>query len=150
MQKHFLFALIGLGLFSCKKDNAGNPTAVAAGFNQEFSLYLQQQASLPQLTQPELTIAVTDLRYAICPRNANCLIADYAVPTLRISDAQGGTQQLTIPENFSGRKNSDWIDTASVRANGRRYLLTYVAWRVQGDYHAATKGNIQLTFRIAR
>ncbi|MBF9141168.1 hypothetical protein [Hymenobacter properus] len=49
-----------------------------------------------------------------------------------------------------GSRGSDWIDTASVRANGRRYLLTYVKWQVQGDYHAATKENIKCTFRVAK
>ncbi|MDO7854174.1 hypothetical protein [Hymenobacter convexus] len=150
MNKYLLLVILGLGLSSCKKDDAENPAVVTAGFNQDFSLYSQQQASLPLPTQPELAIAVTDLRFSICPRNANCLVADYAVPTLRITDAQGSMQQLNIPTNFYGRRTSDWIDTTSVRANGRRYLLTYVNWQVQGDYYAATKENIKLTFRVSR
>ncbi len=150
MRNHFLFAALSVSLLSCQKDDAESPAVVTAGFNQEFSLYHRQQAALPQPTQPELTIAVTDLRFSICPRKANCLVPDHALPTLRITDAQGGTQQLSMPVSSLGARNADWIDTSSVRANGRRYLLTYVKWQVQGDYHAATKENIQFTFRVAR
>ncbi|MFD2720728.1 hypothetical protein ACFST9_18550 [Hymenobacter monticola] len=147
MSKHFLFAALSLSLFACKKNDAESPAAVAAGFSQDFALLYRQQASLPQPAQPELTITVTDLQFSICPRNANCFMADYARPTLRITDAQGGTQQLTMPV-ILGSRSADWIDTTSVRANGRRYVLTYLKWQVPGDYHAATKENIKLTFRV--
>jgi hypothetical protein len=44
-------------------------------------------------------------------------------------------------------------DTLSVRANGRRYLLTYVQWQLDEqvkEYDNPTKQQFGLTFRVTK
>ena len=147
MKQHLTIGALALGLLSCKKDDA---TPITTDFNQKFSLYYRQQAALPTASPPELSLEVTELRYTICPKNANCLVADFAAPTLRITDAQGQSQQVTIPANTFGNRTPDWIDTASFRANGRRYLLTYVDWKAKGDYHSAKREDIFVELRVTK
>jgi hypothetical protein len=152
--KHYLFiGTLALSLFSCKKDDCADsaiPTSVTAGFNQDFRLYYRQQASLPASNPPELVLEVADLLYTICPKNANCFTPDFAVPTLRITDAQGQSQEVTIPTNTFGHRTPAWIDTASFRANGRRYLLTYVDWKVKGDYSSGKREDISVGLRVTK
>jgi hypothetical protein len=147
MKQHLTIGALALGLLSCKKDDA---TPITTDFNQKFSLYYRQQAALPTASPPELSLEVTELRYTICPKNANCFVADFAAPTLRITDAQGQSQQVTIPANTFGNRTPDWIDTASFRANGRRYLLTYVDWKAKGDYHSAKREDIFVELRVTK
>ena len=142
--------MLVLSLFSCRKDEETIPLPITADFNQNFALYYRQQVTLPLAVPLEIKLEVTDLRYNICPKKANCFVPDFAAPTLLITDAQGQSQQVTIPANTFGRRTPDWIDTASFRANGRRYLLTYVDWKVQGDYHSAKRENISVELRVTK
>ena len=152
VKQHLTIGALALGLLSCKKDDATPvvPSPITADFNQKFSLYYRQQAALPTASPPELSLEVTELRYTICPKNANCFVADFAAPTLRITDAQGQSQQVTIPANTFGNRTPDWIDTASFWANGRRYLLTYVDWKAKGDYHSAKREDIFVELRVTK
>lgn len=152
MKQYVTIGTLTLALLSCKKEE-GEPDMtlpIAAGFNQDFALYYRQQAALPASSRPELTVEVAELRYFICPKNARCFAADFAVPTLRIIDAQGQPQQLVIPANTFGHRTSEWIDTASFRANGRRYLMTYLSWKVKGDYQSATGEDISVALRVTK
>lgn len=153
MKKHLYIGALSLFLSSCNKEDGENsaaPFPVTSGFDQTFPLHYRQSATLPLPNPPELTVEVTELRYAICPKNTNCFAPDFAAPTLRITDAQGQAQQVIIPDNTFGNRTSAWIDTASFRANGRRYLLTYVDWEVDGDYQSAKKKDIFVELRITK
>ena len=131
MKKHLLLAAFGLLLAACdKKDERNEPAAVAAGYDQQFSLQYRQAAKLPHLLQPELTITLADLNYSFCPPNANCFVPDFVAPTLSVTDAQGLTQQMRMPTSFRNPYHHLWIDSASIRANSRRYVLYYTSWKV--------------------
>ncbi|UOQ81466.1 hypothetical protein [Hymenobacter sp. 5414T-23] len=126
------------------------PATVNSAFDQEFALNYRQQAFLPSTNQPELTVEATELSYAFCPRNARCLIPDYVWPTLTVTDAQGLTQQIKLPANQERTYTAGWIDTTSVRANGRRYLLYYLNWQVQPGNDAPQKKDITTRYRISK
>ncbi|MFD2787543.1 hypothetical protein [Hymenobacter rubripertinctus] len=140
--KHYLLAAALLpALAACHnsdKDDAA-PAAIAAGFSQDFALHYRQQATLPTAQAPELTVLVEDLQFSICPKNTNCLLPDFAAPTLAITAADGSTQQLKLPRDFSRDMRPAWIDTAGVRANGRRYVVYYRNW----SFDAAKQDNPQ-------
>ncbi|TGE06273.1 hypothetical protein [Hymenobacter fodinae] len=145
--------LTGLGLGACHKSDVKpdeQPSEIAAAFDKDFTLHYQQQASLPTQQQPELTVKLDEVAFTYCPPNAKCLVGTMAWPTLRITDAQGQTQvlpQVTPPKNLLPN------DTLSVRANGRRYLLTYVQWQLDKqvkEYDNPTKQQFGLTFRVTK
>lgn len=117
--------MLGISGAACKKsDSDSGPTPAEAAFEQDFTLYYQQLARLPAAGNPELSVTVTELHYTFCPKNAMCLVADFVDPTLNITDAQGQTQQVTLPRRPKTTYNPAWIDTTNTRANARRYLLT--------------------------
>ena len=152
MKKYLLLAVVGLHLGACKKDDATNQNTapVAAAFDQSFSLHDQQQALLPAFSNPELTIALKDLQYTYCPPNLNCLVGTFVSPTLSITDALGVNQQLTLPLVRPRVYNPAWIDTASVRANGRRYVVYYTKWEIGPFKNSPAKKDISVQLRVTR
>ena len=149
--KYYLLAaslLAVLGGCSSKEDG---PQTVAAAFDQDFSLHYRQSASLPAAASaPELTIAVAELDYSICPKNVNCVAPDYAAPTLTITAANGQPQQLKLPVEGIRPYSPTWIDTASVRANGRRYVVYYRSWTADRSKDMPGRADITLNLRVAR
>lgn len=155
LKQSLLFAALILSLGACQKsDNQDDvtPAAITSAFSQDFTLSYWQQAMLPAATQPELTVALTDLHYSICPKNARCFTANSVFPLLAITDAQGQMQQLKMPLNHTtGLQTGAFIDTASVRANGRRYLVQYTSWQAQEtDRNYAEKQGLSVELRITR
>lgn len=151
MKKYFLFSFLGLHLLACSKDSAGPfPAPTATAFNQEFDLRYQQQALLTSLQNPELTVKLADISYAICSKNSICFMADYAAPALDITDAQGQTQQLTLGLRVPRPITPDYIDSASVRANGQRYRLYFVRWRLNGAPDSPQKKDFTVTLRVTK
>jgi hypothetical protein len=138
---------LGLGLAACKKEN---PAPVATAFGQDYPYSFANEVRLPVVENPELTLTVTELSYSICPSNANCLVPDQVSPTLRIADAAGQVQQLSLPVAGHQRNSADWIDTASVRANGRRYLLYFSKWSAGGKRDNVQKKDIVVTLRVVK
>ncbi|MDB5235408.1 MAG: hypothetical protein JWR44_2401 [Hymenobacter sp.] len=160
MKKHLVLALGALAFSGCaKKDSAdeNGPATVTAAIGQDFSLSYQQKARVPALGSPELTLTVTELQYAFCPKNMLCIVADFVAPTLSIADAQGQTQVLTLPRTPNRVSSAAWIDTTSIRANSRRYLITYVrwdiangAWNAPGGPGYPAKGDISVVLRVTK
>ena len=142
-----LLALCGLGLTACKKDSSA-PAAVL--FDQDYSYHFASEVRLPAVENPELTVTVADLSYSICPSNANCFLPDRISPTLRVADAAGQVQQLTLPVPGHQRTSADWIDTTAVRANGRRYLFYFSTWSTGGKRDNVQKKDITVTLRIMK
>ena len=150
MKKLLFLLALGLHLTACDKTTDSGPAAVAAPFNQAFELRYQQAARLPAGTAPELTIAVTDLAYSFCPPNARCIAPDYVDPTLRITDARGQSQFLTLPVRPRRLYHPDWIDTASIRANGRRYVVYYTKWDVNKAATSPQQEHIAVSLRVTK
>ncbi|MCC2546553.1 hypothetical protein LJY25_08870 [Hymenobacter sp. BT175] len=149
-----LVALLGLG--ACQKSAVapnvehGDSTAV---FDQEFALYYRQQAMLPAAAGPELTVQVEELYTSYCPEEARCIVSTAAWPTLRITDQQGQSQQVKLPANRPAVFTPAFLDTTSVQANGRRYLLTYTRWNLdrtppRGGYPA--KHDYTVSLRVSK
>ncbi|QNH63686.1 hypothetical protein [Hymenobacter sediminicola] len=140
MKNYLLLMSVGLGLLACQKsdqDAVASPKAISTAFGQDFTLAYQQSAHLPSTQQPELTINVADIKYTYCPPvscsnnpSLTCLVGTYVYPVLSIMDAAGRTQQVQLPANQPAATTPAWLDTTSVRANGRRYLLHYVNWQL--------------------
>ena len=156
MKKHFLLAALGLSLAACQKDEMDIvPATVESRFDRDFTLAYRQQVKLPSASQPELTITVTDIQSTFCPENFACLVGTTATPVLHVKDTQGQTQQVLpargkLPYNVNA---GGWIDTISVRANGRRYLLYYVKWRLDANrsqQDRANKDDFTVTLRVKK
>ena len=147
MKLLLLLALCGLGLTGCKKDT---PAPTAAAFNQNYSCHFANEVRLPAVENPELTVTVADLSYSICPGNSICFLPDRVSPTLRIADAAGQVQQLTLPVPGHQRTSADWIDTTTVRANGRRYLFYFSTWSTGGKHDNVQKNDITVTLRVMK
>ena len=131
MKKHLLLSLMALGLAACEKTDVGHSREpIVAPFSQDFSLLYQQVASLDASNQPELVVALTDVQHSICPLSATCVAADFVAPTLTITSNSGQTQQVTFSRSTPRTPNANFIDSTSIRANGRRYLLYYRKWHV--------------------
>ncbi|MBX0289131.1 hypothetical protein K3G63_01705 [Hymenobacter sp. HSC-4F20] len=152
MKKYSLPLVLSLTLAACQNRDAtdAQPAAVAAGFNQEFSLQYRQQAALPATDQVELFVTVADLDYSFCPPNARCFIADFVALTLSVRDKQGQTQQVAMPLHTTGARNPAWIDTTSVRANGQRYVIYYHRWSVVENVPHPQKKDITVVLRITK
>lgn len=152
MKKYLLLFTTGLSLAACKTTDEieAVPIAIASAFDQNFSLLYRQQAMLSTASQPELTVEVTDLNYAFCPRNAYCLVANFVAPTLSVTDAQGKTQQLRLPIHQERPYTPVWIDTASVRANNQRYVFYYTEWTVDDARDQPGKKDITVTLRVTK
>jgi len=153
MKRHLLLCLLGLNLVACKKtDPAPDNAPVAANFDQEFTLYPQQQAKVPGTSAPELTVTLTDLEFTYCPPAAACLVGTSVFPKLSITDAQGQTQLLALPLVRSRMSNPAWIDTTHIRANGRRYLVYYHKWNISTPPmgQSPQKKDISVTLRITK
>ncbi|WBA43474.1 hypothetical protein [Hymenobacter canadensis] len=155
MKQSLLFAALVVGLGACQKSDNNEdatPAAMEAAFSQDFTLSYRQQALLPTVAQPELTVELADLQYSICPKNARCFTANFVFPLLAITDAQGRTQQLKMPvNNTTGLQTGAFIDTASVRANGRRYLVQYTSWQAkETDRNYAEKQDLSVKLRITK
>ena len=123
--------------------------ALNASFDQDFKLYYLQQAVLRTAGRTELAVAVADLSYSFCPSNAYCLVADFVAPKLSVADAQGRTQVVSLPV-LSAPRNAAWLDTTSIRANGRRYLLYYKSWSVRAGVARPAKTDISAIFRVTK
>ncbi|KAA9327612.1 hypothetical protein F0P96_16670 [Hymenobacter busanensis] len=145
-----------LGLAACHKSSVEPETtfpAITAAFDQEFALHHRQQAQLPTAATPEVTVQMTELGYSYCPKDVYCVAPSMAWPTLAITDAQGRIQQLQLPRNAARPNYPSWLDTASVQANGRRYLLTYSRWEVErqlASQEMPLKKDFVLWFRLSR
>ncbi|MBC6609843.1 hypothetical protein H8B15_02850 [Hymenobacter sp. BT507] len=152
MKKHLLLFGAALSLTACYTTDEGEaiPSSIVADFDQEFTLNYQQQARLDAASQPELIVEVTDMQYKICPKNVICFSPDVVAPTLRITDAQGNTQQMKVPVDSRPLYTPKWIDTTSVRANGRRYMLYYTQWEVDQMRDKPGKKDIAITLRITK
>jgi len=145
MKLTFVFALLGLSLAGCKKNV---PVLPAASFDQDFPYRFADEVRLPTVENPELTVTVADLDYSICPSSAYCFVGDYVIPTLRIVDAVGQVQQLTLHQQPS--EQLPCSDTTTVRANGRRYLLCFRKWSTNGKRDNVLKKDIVVTLRIVK
>ncbi|MBT9394466.1 hypothetical protein KLP40_14940 [Hymenobacter sp. NST-14] len=152
--KHYLLAAALLpALAACHKSDNDDaaPAPVAAEFNQDFALRYRQSATLPTAQTPELTLLVEDLQFSICPKNVNCFLPDFANPTLAIAAADGSTQQLQLARNIASPSSPNWIDTASIRANGRRYVVYYKSWALDaGRQDSPRKQDFTLNFRVEK
>lgn len=149
MKKYFLFSLFGLHLLACSKDSSEPvPATVTTAFGHEFDLRYQQQALLPALQSPELTVKLVDLQYAFCPKNTICFLPDRVFPTLDIYDAQQQTQQVKLALQLSNQPN--WIDSARVQANGRRYVVYFTKWHIDGTPNSPQKKDLVITLRVAK
>lgn len=108
------------------------PAPVVAGFNTDFTLSYPREARLPSRTKPELVVAVANVQCNFCPPNAQCLLADFASPVLRITDAKGRAQTvaLAFPRPRAYRRPG-LLDSTDILANGRRYVLYYSGWQLR-------------------
>ncbi|MCB2408765.1 hypothetical protein [Hymenobacter lucidus] len=134
MKSTLLFLIAALSLGACQKstvDPAIAPQDFGIDFSRDFALHYQQQASLPTATSPELTVRLDEVKYSYCPEAVTCVVGSMAWPVLTITDAQGHKQQLSLPHHGPRPYSAAWLDTTSVRANGRRYLLTYTLWEIE-------------------
>jgi hypothetical protein len=153
MKLPVLLLLTGLSLGACHKSDVKpdeQSAEIAASFDKDFTLHYQQQASLPTQQQPELTVKLDEVSFTYCPPRAMCFMPTMAWPTLRITDAQG---QAQVQPQATPSKVLVPNDTLSVRANGRRYLLTYVQWQLDEqvkEYDNPTKQQFGLTFRVTK
>jgi hypothetical protein len=132
--KSTLLLLAGaLSLGACQKSTV-DPGITASDyrvdFDKDFALHYQQQATLPATGAAELAVRLDELAYSFCPEGLTCIAGPSAWPTLAITDAQGQTQSLKLPYDRPRPNHVAWLDTSSIRANGRRYLLTYTVWEV--------------------
>ncbi|NVO31160.1 hypothetical protein [Hymenobacter lapidiphilus] len=115
------------------KDSDAEPQGVVAAFDQDFTLQYRQSSSLPQVASSELTLRLDDLQFSICPSKANCLVPDHVQPTFTISGRDAQTQTLKLPSSGRLVVNSQYPDTTSVRANGRRYILHFTGWNLAAN-----------------
>ncbi|WP_375417794.1 hypothetical protein [uncultured Hymenobacter sp.] len=158
MKKYLPLSVLGVSLAACQKDNDKDvvPTSVTSAFDQKFTLRYQQQAMLPASAQPELTLELGDFNYTFCPENANCFMADFVSPTLNVTDERGQVQQLKLglqAARFSYSNYPLWIDTASVRANGKRYLVYYQQYSVDTNLKRrehAEKKHLAVELRVVK
>lgn len=157
MKKVVLPLLAVLSLAGCQKatvEPEQAPADTQAVFEADFSLQYQQQAFLPGPNQPELTLRLEDLKYTFCPEGMMCFVGPSAWPELNVTDAQGRMQRVILPPfNAQRVPNAAWLDTTSVRANNRRYVLTYQRWEIgkplgRGEYPG--KSHFALWFRVNR
>lgn len=144
MKNYMLFLALGWSLTACEKaDSEVKSKAVGTfAFGQDFKLDYQQAAQAPAGSSAEgqaseLQITVDDIDFTYCPTvecsgnpTLRCAVGTTVLPTLLVLDAAGNRQQLRLPTNQLRVGNSNWLDTTSVRANGRRYLLHYVKWQL--------------------
>ncbi|RFP63754.1 hypothetical protein D0N36_17625 [Hymenobacter lapidiphilus] len=132
---HIPTALLLLALLaactSCGSE--AEPKVVATAFGKDFDLHYRQSATMPSVASPELTVLVEDLQFSICPSNARCSVPDHVLPTLAISGHDGQTQLLKLPSSGRLIVNSEYPDTTSVRANGRRYVVHYTSWKLAAN-----------------
>lgn len=133
MKSTVLVFALALGLGACQKSTVDPQVPVpdfAVDFDKDFALHHRQQAFLSSTSSPELTIQLEDLTTTYCPEGLQCIVGPSAWPLLAITDGQGQTQQLRLPDGPQHSAIGAWLDTTSIRANGRRYLLTYTVWDI--------------------
>lgn len=152
MPKHLLLATFGLIVFSCTKaDEDVMPSAITSTFDQDFVLSYRQQALLSSSSQPELTVGLADLQYKFCPKDVICCFMPNSVaPTFNVTDEQGQTQEVKLPMYSMNRNYPSWLDTISVRANGRRYLVYYIKYDVKEGTDQPEKKDILIGLRITK
>lgn len=127
------------------------PQAVSSAFDQGFDLRYRQSATLPSVAPPELTVLVEDLQFSICPSNARCSVPDHVLPTLAISGRDGQTQLLKLPSSGRLFVNSQYPDSASVRANGRRYVVYFTEWKLAaGKQDTPSKQDFTISLRVEK
>ncbi|WP_310395438.1 hypothetical protein [Hymenobacter sp.] len=145
-----LFALV-LSLTACEKASPEpNAGPVISDFDQEFSLNYQQQARLRTANAPELAVTLAELEYTYCPENVFCFVGTFVAPSLNITDAQGQTQQLTLPLAGNLTNSAAFIDSASVLANSRRYVVYYTKWNIRNVKNYPEKQDISVQLRIVK
>ena len=152
MKNYLPVLALGLSIVACQnstEEQDAVPGSITSAFNQDFMLAYRQQATLPAAGAPELSVRVTDIHYAFCPKNAYCFVADFAYPTLDITDAQGQAQQVKLPKN-QVRYSPNPLDSTSVRANGKRYIVYFTKWELSGKCDAPQKKDYTVSFRIAK
>ncbi|PJJ60908.1 hypothetical protein [Hymenobacter chitinivorans] len=133
MKSTVLVLALALGLGACQKSTVDPQLPApdfAVDFDKDFALHYRQQAFLPGTGSRELTIQLEDLNTTYCPEGLQCAVGPSAWPVLAITDAQGQSQQLRLPDGPQRSALGAWLDTTSIRANGRRYLLTYTVWDI--------------------
>ncbi|UOQ52201.1 hypothetical protein [Hymenobacter cellulosivorans] len=133
MKSTILILALALGLGACRKSTVVPQVPApdfAVDFDKDFALHYRQQAFLPSTSSRELTIQLEDLTTTYCPEGLQCIVGPSAWPLLAITDGQGQTQQLRLPDAPPRYPGGAWLDTTSIRANGCRYLLTYTVWEV--------------------
>ena len=153
MKKHLLVVALGLGITACSKaeeENDVTPAAITAAFDQDFNLNYRQQATISSSSQTELAVAVEDLQYGFCPKSAYCFIADFVNPTISVTDIGGQTQHVKLPVVGRTNLSYNWIDSASVRANGKRYVLYYMMYEVKAERDNPEKKDISVKLHIAK
>lgn len=152
MKKYLLLAVISLSLGACQKaDEEVIPNAITSAFDQDFTLNYRQQALLPSSSQPELTIRLADLQYNFCPKDVICCFMPNSVaPIFNVTDEQGQTQEVKLPIYSLNRNYPNWIDTISVRANGRRYILYHTKYNVKEGNDQPEKKDISVDLRITK
>ena len=152
MRKYLLLAVSGLSLTACQKaDEDVTPSAIISAFNQDFTLNYRQQALLPSASQPELTIGLADLQYNFCPKDVICcFVPNSAAPIFNVTDEQGQTQEVKLPIYGMNRNYPNWMDTISVRANGRRYVVYYTKYDVKEGTDQPEKKDISIELRITK
>ncbi|WP_035560834.1 hypothetical protein [Hymenobacter sp. IS2118] len=112
-----LTAFLGC-LTGCQKDDSAAPR-IDAPFDQQVTLRPQQSGAFPNQRKPELTITVDKISDSRCPEDVMCVWAGEVETTLTVRDENGAAQALTLKlSTLSPRQ-----DSATVQANGRRYLV---------------------------
>ncbi|MDF7812029.1 hypothetical protein [Hymenobacter sp. YC55] len=153
MRKYLLLSALVISLTACLKtedENEVTPAAINTIFDQDFNLNYRQQATLSSASQTELTVAVEELHYTFCPKNANCFIGDFVNPTMSVTDTKGQTQEVKLSMHRATSNYPNWMDTISVRANGTRYLLYYKKYDVKAGCDNPAKKDISVQLRITK
>lgn len=152
----YLFAIVLplplLLLAACNESGSdAEPQAVTTAFGQDFTLRYRQSARLPTAANPELVVRVDDLQFTICPKNVNCLVPDFAAPTLAITGLDGQTQLLKMPTGNKLTVSRQYPDSASFRANGRRYVMYYTEWKLNpAKQDNPTRQDFTLSLRVEK
>ena len=151
MTKHLSVFALALSLTACEKATPEpNSGPVTADFDQDFSLNYQQQARLRTANAPELAVTLADLQYTYCPENVYCFVGTFVAPALNITDAQGRTQQVTLPRAGNRANSTAFIDSASVLANSLRYVVYYTKWNIREVKNYPGKQDISIQLRVVK
>ncbi|OGX83339.1 hypothetical protein BEN47_03330 [Hymenobacter lapidarius] len=101
-------------LTGCQKDDSAAPR-IDAPFDKQVALRQQQSGAFPSQRAPELTITFDKISDSRCPEDVTCGWGGEVETTLTVRDENGAVQAIAL--KLPGR------DSATVQANGRRYLV---------------------------